>query len=157
MRSRCSLWIFGLCAACAMSCAPAIARGAEAVPIGRVAFNRDIRPILAHNCLDCHAAETHKSGLRLDLRDVATKPLKSGQTAIVPGKPDASELVARITSNDEDQRMPPVESDHKLSARQIDLLKRWIDQGAEYEGHWGFSAPLRSSMPTVKDERWCRN
>ena len=120
-------------------------------------FNRDIRPILAENCFDCHAGDKHKSGLQLDRREIATKPSKSGEIAIVPGKPEASELIQRITSKDPDQQMPPPESEHRLTAGQMELLRRWISEGAAYQGHWSYTAPVRPALPVVKDERWSRN
>src|SRR5437667_261401 len=89
-------------------------------------FGRDVRPILAENCLSCHGPDKQKGKLRLDLPDVATKPAKSGEIAIVPGKPDKSELVRRITTDDPDDHMPPEESHKKLTAAQIETLKQWI-------------------------------
>ena len=122
-----------------------------------IEYNRDIRPILAENCFDCHGGDKHKGGLRLDRREVATKPGKSGETAIVPGKPDISEMIRRMTSGDEELHMPPAETEHKLTDGQIDLLRRWISEGAAYQGHWAFSAPARPNLPAVKNETWCRN
>src|SRR5258708_1412158 len=127
---------------------------ARAEPLG---FNRDVRPILADNCLGCHGSDKHQSGLRLDHREVATRPAKSGETAIMPGHPESSELVRRITSSDADQRMPPPESEHVLTAAQIQTLTQWIADGAAYQGHWAFTAPVRPAPPKVKDDRWPRN
>ncbi len=127
----------------------ALASVVSAAP--KVDFNRDVRPVLSDNCFACHGpdAKKVKGGLRLDRRDVATKPLKSGETAIVPGKADASELVRRIFATaDSDDLMPPTESHKTLTAAQKELLKRWIAEGAEYRGHWAYELPKKSAVPT---------
>jgi hypothetical protein len=115
-------------------------------------FNRDIRPILSDNCYLCHGPDeaNRKAGLRLDQRDLAVKAAESGDIALVPGKPELSELILRVTSTDENLRMPPAKGNKKpLSAGQIDLLKRWVEQGAEYNSHWAFRAPERPMPPDV--------
>ena len=128
-------------------------------PPAKLDFNRDIRPILSDNCYACHGpdAEKRKAGLRLDLKDGALAPLKSGEIAIVPGDLAKSELIARITTKDEDDLMPPAKSGKTLTANQIDLLKRWIAQGAEWKAHWSFIKPERPPVPAVKNQRWSRN
>ena len=115
----------------------------------RVEFNRDIRPILSDNCLACHGPDekTREAGLRLDVAEHAKTKLASGKTAIAPGKIDESELAGRILAADPNRQMPPAESGKKLTARQIDLLKRWIEQGAEYQPHWSFVTPKRPVIP----------
>jgi hypothetical protein len=120
---------------------------ADAAP--KVDFNRDIRPLLSDNCFACHGpdAKKVKGGLRLDLRDVAVKPAKSDKIAIVPGKPDESELVRRIFTTDPDDRMPPPESNKTLTTAQKDLFKRWIAEGAQYQGHWAYTAPVKAKTP----------
>lgn len=110
-----------------------------------VEFNRDIRPILAENCYACHGPDEaeRKADLRLDLFESATK-----DGAITPGKPEASELIARVTATDADDLMPPPKSKKpRLTTAQVDLLTRWIAQGAKYEGHWAF-APLADKVET---------
>lgn len=126
---------------------------------GKVSFNRDIRPILSDNCFQCHGPDERKreAGLRLDQRDSATKSTESGHTAIVPGKAEASELVVRITTADADLQMPPASSGKKLTASQIDLLRRWVAEGAEYQGHWAFLPVQRPALPDVKHAAWVRN
>lgn len=126
---------------------------------GKVSFNRDIRPILSDNCFQCHGPDEHKrqAGLRLDLKDAATKPGESGKTAIVPGKLDASELVARLVTTDVNLQMPPASSGKHLTATQIQLLKQWISEGAEYQGHWAFLPVKRPPLPSVKNKAWVRN
>lgn len=118
-----------------------------------VRFNRDIRPILSEKCLLCHGpdASHRKADLRLDVEMSATA------SAIVPGKPDASELVARITSNDPETKMPPPGSGKELTKAQVDLLTRWIAQGAKYEAHWSFIPPTRPAVPEVTGDDRVRN
>ena len=93
-----------------------------------VDFNREVRPILAKNCFACHGQDEAKraKGLRLDRREAAVKPLKSGETAIVPGDPDSSALIVRVTEEDETLRMPPRKHGNRLTPAEIDVLKRWI-------------------------------
>lgn len=119
--------------------------GSDAGP-GPVQFNRDIRPILSDNCFLCHGFDKNhrKAKLRLDVRDVAID-----REAIVPGKPDESELIKRILTDDEDDIMPPPSTHKKLSAAQKDLLVRWIAEGAEYQPHWAYIAPQRPPVPTI--------
>ncbi len=111
-----------------------------------VEFNRDIRPILAKNCLLCHGpdASQRKADLRLDVAEIARK------SAIRPGKPDQSELIDRITSDDPDLKMPPADSGKELTGDEIALLKQWIREGARYEAHWSFISPQRPLLPRVK-------
>ncbi len=120
----------------------------------RVTFNRDIRPILADVCFQCHGADERqrKAGLRLDVQEVAFKPAESGAVAIVPGKPTESELLKRLLSSDDSVRMPPANSGKKITPAQIETLKRWIADGAEYQGHWAFIPPTRSNIPNPKSQ-----
>jgi Protein of unknown function (DUF1553)/Protein of unknown function (DUF1549)/Planctomycete cytochrome C len=125
----------------------------------RLDFNRDVIPILSNNCFKCHGpdGENRKSGLRLDRRDVALKPAETGKIAIVPGKPDESELVRRILSADGDERMPPADSGKRLSDAQKQTLRQWIGEGAEYKSHWAFVPPRRPPLPAVKQKDWPKN
>ncbi len=127
----------------------AVARADESL-----GYNRVIRPILAENCFACHGPDSasRKADLRLDRREVA---VDTG--AIVPGKPDESELVKRITSTDPETQMPPAASHKKLSEEQKSLLVKWIAAGAEYQPHWSFIAPRRPPLPAVQDKSWARN
>ncbi len=120
---------------------------AQAATPDKLSYNRDIRPILSDNCFYCHGPdEKHREAkLRLDVREDAVRDL-GGYAAIVPGKVDASELIKRITTDDEDDLMPPVKSKKKLTPQQKDTLKRWIAQGANYERHWSFE-PLKHAAP----------
>ena len=135
------------------------APAAEAKARARVDFNRDIRPILSDNCYACHGPDSgkRKAGLRLDLKEAALAKLKSDNFAIVPGDPAKSALIARITNKDEDERMPPLKTGKHLTDAQIDLLRRWIVQGAVWQGHWSFIKPERPSPPATTGKRWARN
>jgi hypothetical protein len=140
----------------ALSALPAAAlRGAVAPPPPD--FPREVRPVLAENCFKCHGMDKSEHRLRLDLREAALKGGKSGLPAIVPGKPEDSELIERITSTDDDEKMPPPDSHKTLSPAQIDLLRRWIKAGAVYRPHWAFVAPVRPAPPKVRNARWPRN
>jgi len=121
---------------------------------GKVEFNRDIRPIFRETCFTCHGPDgaARKADLRLDQRDAA---VKAG--AIEPGDADASELVARVLSNDPEEVMPPPSHHKPLTAAQKDLLKRWVAQGAEYQPHWAFIAPAQVEPPQVDDPAWSKN
>ena len=114
--------------------------GAIAVGAEKLGFNRDIRPLLSDKCFFCHGPDpkNRKADLRLDDRDVAVKA-----KAIVPGKPGESELIARICTSDADDHMPPAKSKlENCTPAEIEMLKRWIAEGAEYEPHWAF-IPLK--------------
>ena len=128
----------------------------------KLSFNREIRPILADRCFACHGPDVKGatglgSDLRLHLRELATKPNAAGKTAIVPGNVDGSEMVRRIFSDDENERMPPTKSNKRLTADEKSVLKRWIAEGAEYQAHWAFVAPERGTVPVVQNSAACRN
>jgi mono/diheme cytochrome c family protein len=113
-----------------------------------VEFNRDIRPILSQNCFYCHGFDeaNREAGLRLDTLAGATADL-GGYQAIVPGDPDASEIVLRIRSEDPDQIMPPPHTEQTLSEQERELIERWIEAGAEYEEHWAWRPLVRPQVP----------
>lgn len=117
-----------------------------------VDYNRDIRPLLSNTCYQCHGPDdkTREAGLRLDERDAALAQLDSDGFAIVPGKKEASLLYQRITEKDPSLRMPPAESGKELSKKDIELIGRWIDQGAKWRGHWSFIAPERPTPPKTQ-------
>jgi hypothetical protein len=121
-------------------------------------FGRDIRPILSDRCFFCHGpdAEERKADLRLDIESEA-KSDRSGVAAIVEGKPDQSELIARIQTHDLDDRMPPEDSGKVVSADEIELLKRWISEGAAWSDHWAYRLPVPTPAPAVQDVEWPRN
>ncbi|HEV7221972.1 MAG TPA: PSD1 and planctomycete cytochrome C domain-containing protein [Pirellulales bacterium] len=112
-------------------------------------FQRDVQPVFAEHCAQCHGldAAERKSGLRLDVRASALKGGDSAVAAIVPGQPEQSELVRRITSTDPDVVMPPPAHNKPLSAGEIEKLQEWIKEGAKYEAHWAFAAPAKASLP----------
>ena len=139
--------------------AGSVARAAEEPLAVAVDFSRDVRPLLSQHCYACHGPDSgsREAGLRLDRADAALAELESGATAIVPGKPEASELIARITTNDADLRMPPAASGHTLSDEEIDVLRRWIVGGAKFDDHWSFRPVAQVEPPAVKNEAWIRN
>jgi len=119
----------------------------------RLEYNRDVRPILLDACLACHGPDSaaREADLRLDQREAAVE-----MGAIVPGDPDASEMIRRILSEDEAERMPPPETKKSLTAQQQATLVRWVREGAEYQPHWSFIAPQRPALPEVENEAWVR-
>ncbi len=127
-----------------------------------VSYNFNIRPILSDKCYACHGpdANKRKAGLRLDIVDSAFAPLKEtkGAFALVPGKPEESELYKRISSTDPTYQMPVPESHlGLLSDHEIALVKKWIEQGAKYEKHWAFTPPVKKPLPKVDDKKWAKN
>lgn len=127
----------------------------------KIDFNRDIRPILSDKCFACHGPDEGnlQAGLRLDEVKIATGALESGAIAVVPGSPEASELIRRITDTDETQRMPPAEFGKSLSAEEIAALSQWIEQGARYAAHWSYVKPVRTAPPAAPEDwtNWPRN
>lgn len=124
-----------------------------------VSFNRDVRPILSDRCYGCHGPDANKgrkAGLRLDELAGATKELKSGERAIIPGDIENSEMVRRMLSTDPDDIMPPPELNRPLSKEQREVLIRWIKEGAKYEPHWAFVPPAKSEAPAA-GEGWARD
>lgn len=126
----------------------------SAADAGTILYNRDIRPILADTCFACHGPDSaaRKGDLRLDKRDAAIE-----RKAVVPGKPNESGVIERLFSTDPDTVMPPPSTKKTLTAAQKELLKRWIESGAEYQAHWSFIAPTRPELPKVKNEAWTKN
>ena len=136
---------------------PAARRGprpgqAAAAPVD---FDREVRPILSENCFACHGFDANKrqAGLRLDISEGAFKPAASGAVPIIPKKPDSGTLFRRVAT----RTMPPHTSGKRLTDIQIETLRRWISEGAVYRQHWAFVAPVRPSIPAVKNRVWPRN
>jgi hypothetical protein len=123
-----------------------------------VDFNRDILPILSDNCFACHGPDERQrmANLRLDEKESIFAD-RGGYWAVVPGKSAESKLYQKISSADAALRMPPVFANRTLTPAQIDLIRRWIDEGAPYSKHWAFVAPKRPPVPEVKDTAWPRN
>lgn len=140
---------------------PASDSSAKAAPAS-IDFNRDIRPILSQNCFFCHGPdEGHrkgggKEGLRLDSASGQRRDL-GGYAAVMPGKPEASELIKRITTSDEDDLMPPSSTGKTLSKAEQELLIRWVAEGARFSNHWAYERPVRSNPPAVARPAWVRN
>ncbi|MBE7495662.1 MAG: DUF1553 domain-containing protein [Verrucomicrobiaceae bacterium] len=114
-----------------------------------VDFVRDVQPLLAEHCLECHGPDDSKGGLVLTTRELALKELKSGAHGIVPGKPEQSEMIARMASTDPDEQMPPPKhrEKHPVKARDIEVLRQWIAEGAKFEAHWAYK-PVK--MPDLR-------
>jgi len=131
-----------------------LANPASCATSGMVQYNRDIRPILNDNCFACHGPDEKKRAaeLRLDIREAALT-----KQAIVPGKPEESSIISRILSTDQNEVMPPPTSHKSLTQSQKDLLKAWIAEGAQYQGHWAYIAPVKPELPQVRNPAWVRN
>src|SRR5262249_33445257 len=135
----------------------AIADGPEANKT--IDFNSEIRPILSENCFACHGPDEkqRKAKLRFDQIESALAERPDGLFVIKAGKSAESELVARINSTDPELKMPPPQSNKKLTPQQIELLQRWIDQGAHSSKHWSLIPPQRPPTPRVANSSWPRN
>jgi len=133
-----------------------LARSEEPLP-DVIEFNRDIRPLLADRCFQCHGPDPQQrqADLRLD-EEAGALAAHDGRHAVVRGQPTESELFRRITAADPDERMPPAEIGRRLSSRDIGLIQRWIEQGAKWQGHWAFLPPRRPEIPVVKNTSWSR-
>ena len=128
----------------------------------KVSFNFHIRPILSDKCFKCHGPDANKrqAHFRLDIADSAYAPLKEtkGAFALVPGKPNESELYKRISSTDTSYMMPDPDSHlGALTPREIKLFKKWIEQGAKYESHWAYTPPQKTSLPRISNKDWVKN
>ncbi len=132
-----------------------------ALPLGAatVEFSRDIRPILSDKCFTCHGPDETKrqAKLRLDV-EADAKAVRGKKTVVLPGKPEESEIVKRITSDNAAIRMPPAYAGgKKLTDREVGLMREWIAQGAKWQSHWAFVTPVRPAIPVVKNRAWIRN
>lgn len=134
------------------------ASGAFAADDSKVDFTRDVRPILSDKCFHCHGPdpESRQADLRLDVWESTDDAMGAGDM-IVAGDLEGSSLIERIAAEDEELRMPPADSGKSLTPEQIDILKRWVAQGAEYKKHWAFVPPKRPEVPQVGDAEWVRN
>lgn len=145
-KTLCRLVVIGLVLAACVS--------ARAVAEEPLTYNKDIRPILASHCFACHGPDSasRKADLRLDQKTAA-----EAMGAIVSGKPDESEILKRILSDDPDTVMPPPETKKVITPSQVATLKKWIASGAEYQSHWSYIAPVKASLPAVKNAGWVRH
>ncbi len=155
--ARC-LWAVALAASCfglALTWAPDETARAQEKALPPVSFNRDILPILANNCFACHGPDEKKRETKFHFDTQEGMFLKKG--VIERGDAAESLLIEKITDPDPEQRMPPLESGHTLTDRQIDLLRRWIDEGAKWDTHWAYVPPTRPEPPPVSQSQWVRN
>lgn len=128
-------------------------------PRSAISFNRDIRPIFSETCFHCHGPDpaSRKADLRFDVLESALAERDGGDRAIVPGDPEASKAWVLINETDPDNMMPPKSSNMVLSDTQKAKIKRWIEEGAHFEKHWAFIAPIKKSPPQAHDKGWSRN
>jgi hypothetical protein len=140
----------------ALAGAVTLGAGAERgqAPPAPLSFNRDIRPILSNNCFACHGPDEkqRETNFHFDTKEGAF----AEEGIIVPGNAAKSVMIRMITHPDPDKRMPPADSGHSLTQHQIDLLRRWIDEGAKWDTHWAYTAPVRPDPPAVSNE-WVKN
>ncbi len=146
-------WVASLLTAAVFALSPARVKAAEAVD-----FQRSVRPILSDKCFQCHGpdSETRMAGLRLDTRQGVFAPRDNG-APIVAGDLKSSLLYRRITASEPARRMPPIHSKKELTDEQIEILKRWIEQGASWNQHWSFQTLKRPALPPVENKPWVRN
>ncbi|NUN98640.1 MAG: DUF1549 domain-containing protein, partial [Candidatus Omnitrophica bacterium] len=125
----------------------------------KVDFERDIRPIIINNCFACHGPDPNqrKGDLRLDRREDLVRETEGGRHIVAPGDPSKSELYRRITLGEDPDLMPPKSSGKELKPEQVELIRKWIEQGAEWAGHWAYIPPKRPPLPTVNNSAWVRN
>ncbi len=126
---------------------------------GAVDYNRDIRPILSENCYACHGPDQNKrkAGLRLDRQEEAFAKLESGAHALVAGDLKQSRLIELVSASSDDDRMPPIKTGKRLTAKQIELLRKWVEEGAVWQRHWAYLPPRIPEMPPVSAREWVAN
>jgi hypothetical protein len=136
---------------CQSALVPALALMSGAASFAAVSFNRDIRPIMSDTCFRCHGPDKNSrmAGMRLDIRDEALKPTKTGITPIVPGDPEHSEIVKRVLATNPARIMPPNYAHKDLTPAQKDTIRRWVAEGAKYEGHWAYQPVKRPATPEI--------
>ena len=120
-------------------------------------FTRDIQPILNAKCIACHGGVKEAGDVSFIFRDQVLGKGKSGKAVVVPGKPEASEMIARVTTDDPDDLMPQPDHGPRLSETEVQTLRQWISEGAVWGEHWSFVAPVKSDPPAVEDSSWPRN
>jgi hypothetical protein len=131
----------------------------NALASDEVRYDRDVRQILSSNCFKCHGPDprARKRRPRLDTFEGATSLNRWNHYPIVPGDLEKSEVIKRITSDDSAYRMPPADAGRALTEPEIDTIKKWIEQGAEYLPHWSYKKPERPKLPKISNEKWARN
>src|SRR5438132_13448241 len=153
MRSRLLYFVGAAAVLCSLATGPVASAPAKT----RIDYGRDVRPILSENCFPCHGQDSKKrmANLRLDSFEGATAD-RGGHAALAPGKPEASAIYQRITAEQKARRMPPAFSNRSLTAEQIAILKRWIEEGGQYSKHWAFVPPTRPAVPELADRVWVK-
>ena len=138
---------------------PRVATAEPSASLPKLSFNDHIQPILSEHCFHCHGpdSDSRKGELRLDRPEFAFATRKEGGVAIARGDPARSLLIDRVTAIDPSKIMPPPEAHKPLKAGQVEMLRRWIEEGAEYQEHWAFVKPVRESLPEVKNTAWARS
>ena len=133
-----------------------VALTGTALADGKVRFNHDIRPIMSDTCFHCHGPDKNarKANLRLDIREEALKPAKSGDIPIVPGKPEESSIITRIFTTDKDDLMPPEKAHKELTMAQKEMFKRWVAEGAVYEAHWAYTPLVKPVAPKIAGSKF---
>jgi len=156
MRSWCKKFGRLLSAGCVFALGDSLV-GAPA-PKDQVDFSSQIRPVISAKCFPCHGPDdkSRKAKLRLDIREQATRE-REGIFPIKPGDLKNSEMIRRITSSDPEEIMPPPKAGHPLTPPEIELLKKWVEQGAPYAGHWSFTKPTLPTLPKIKQRSWPKN
>lgn len=144
---------------CAILAVLAGCSAAKAAVPDKIEFNRDVRPILSDNCYFCHGPDKNhrKKNLRFDTKEGFFTPIE-GDIPVVPGHPDKSEMFRRVAlPADDDDHMPPAKSGKSLSPQEVEILKKWINQGAQWEGHWAYLKPIRKPVPQIQDPAFVHN
>ena len=156
MKMRTTLFV-GLCIA-ASACHAVFVGQAVYAAEHEINFNRDVRPILSDKCFQCHGPDeaARKSELRLDVES-SVKAVRDGIAIVSPGDPAGSEMIRRITSDDESEIMPPHETNKPLTEKEKQTLRQWIAEGAAWSQHWANEAPVRHEAPAVQRADWARN
>ncbi len=146
-------------AVCLLACWTVALLAAPPKATTSIDYNRQIRPIFSENCYACHGPDENKrmAGLRLDHKESALAKLPSGKSAIVPGDPSRSELIARIAAESGALRMPPAFTGKSLTEEETDLIREWISQGAKWQTHWSYIPPQRPDLPSLSRSDWARN
>ena len=130
---------------------------ASPIARGEIDFARDVRPIFNSKCTACHGGVKEAGNISLIYRDKVLGKGKSGEIVVVPGNPDASEMIKRIISHDPEEVMPKPEHGPRLSDKEVETLTQWVKEGAKWGEHWSFVKPERHTPPKVSDPAWCRN
>ncbi|MFN5560884.1 MAG: DUF1549 domain-containing protein [Opitutaceae bacterium] len=154
-------WVAAPAATATPTAGPATESASAAAPAGPTAplsFTEHVQPILWENCYHCHGPDssTREAGLRLDRRDDAVTARGDYDPAIIPGNPAASPLIERILSTDPEDQMPPPETHKTLKPHEIEILQRWVKEGAPYQPHWSLIPPTRPTVPAA-GEGWARS